>query len=73
MFTKKLTKKIINDAKETVKEEVEETFDKKIPIILGVVAAGFAIWSIMEPKKAKVLAESTTVINNYYINIGGNK
>jgi hypothetical protein len=27
----------------------------------------------MEPKKAKVLAESTTVINNYYINIGGNK
>jgi hypothetical protein len=68
-ITKKITNKIINETRDTV----NEGFEKQLPIILGAITAGFVLWSMMEPKKAKTIAQSITIINNYHIYNGGSK
>lgn len=68
-FTKKLTKKVVTNAKETVKDEV----DNYMPIVLGLISIGVALFSMNEPKQQKTISETKTIINNYYIYLGGNK
>lgn len=72
-ITKALTKKVITNAKETVKEELSEEVDTYIPMILGLVSIGVALFSVCGSTKPKVIHESTTIINNYYIYLGGDK
>jgi hypothetical protein len=66
-FTKRITKSIINDAKETVKEEVQAGVDENIPILLTLVITGIALFSFFGSRKIRVPdSTTTTIVNNYY-------
>jgi uncharacterized membrane protein YheB (UPF0754 family) len=65
-ITKKFTKKIIDNAKETVKKEISASVDKQIPVIFGVISLCVIICSSIEPKKARIPESTITIINNYY-------
>jgi hypothetical protein len=73
MFFKKVTKKVVDNAKEVVKDEVTKTVDKQLPIIVGIVAIAVTIFSIVDPVKSRVQSSSIHIVNNYYIYNGGSK
>jgi uncharacterized membrane protein YheB (UPF0754 family) len=65
-ITKKFTKKIIDNAKETVKKEISTSIDKQIPVIFGLISICVIVCSFIEPKKARIPESTITIINNYY-------
>lgn len=68
-ITKNLTKKVITNAKETVKDKV----DNSLPIVLGLISVGVVLISMFGGQKKKAIQASTITINNYYIYLGGDK
>jgi hypothetical protein len=68
-----ITKKVVEQAKETVKEEASKKVSKAIPTIVGVTAVTVALFSLFEPIKSSISASHMTTINNFYIYIGGIK
>lgn len=63
---KKLTKRIVADAKESVKEEVTNTIDNKYPMIIGMVSVGLILYNICGSAKKEPVTSGITIINNIY-------
>lgn len=69
-----LKKRVVDEAKETVKEEVIKAVDKKMPLLIGLAGALLSAYIVFESGSTKRVAatSTTTIINNYYI-YGGKK
>jgi adenylate kinase len=66
----KITKKFVNQAKETAKDEFGKSIKKYIPAILKAAVVYAAIMSIFEQQNNEIEKKSKemiTIINNYYI------
>ena len=62
-FYKRATTKILDQAKDIVKENIENTIDSKLPILTGIVTVGLFLLSMYEPNKSKVITETKTKPN----------
>jgi hypothetical protein len=62
-ITKNVTSKMVKEAK----DEMGDSLNRQIPTILGIIAIGIAIFSLMEPGLKKGTDVGTTIINNYYM------
>ena len=63
----KFTKKFITNATQTVKEEINVSIGKQIPVLLGAIVVCVTVIALMDTKKSEIIEGGTTIVtNNYY-------
>lgn len=63
-FTKRVTKRTMEDAKRTIKEEASKCLDDMLPTVVGLASLALLIFANVPPQQP---AAQQLVINNFYL------
>jgi hypothetical protein len=63
MFTKKITKQVIDQAKDIVKEDVKSKTEDFLPLVIGVCAIAAFLFTTRDSKQ---VIQNITIIHNHY-------